>query len=498
MRIVAGLGAVLLAGTAWAGDVVVLEAPSPDEGFHEAAETLAAHHGAEILKLDPARPASLLPALRKLAPRHAILVMPPDAIDFAFQRRFLDAATRVDEDPFVDFAFGYVTGADGKEAKAFAQACIDASARPREAVLAVLSGNAPKSIDSRADYHLRTTSMRPLRGRVAAAEGGHDRAFLAQFLPKLAACNLVEFAGHGFPDQVVGCLDAADLAGVRLPGAVVLNVACWNGVTGAWFDYEKRRLVRKEVAPAKSVALAVLRTGVCGYTAYLCPRPQGPELDRDLVALAVDGATLGDARRRDYDKTLLGFLGFGEERMDLAPLEEGSALPSPSDGIRDLMLPDATGGVLFGDPTVRPFAARAGEDPIEVRHERKPEGIVVDAACAKRSLWLHCDDPAGRVGGKQAMKVYSRIPLGDVLVEEVAVDRIRVGPRDVPSRVVWAVEEDHGERFVHVKVAFPRQDSRGMGEDDALALRFTVRRAASVAKARSAGGTAEAPIRGKR
>ena len=33
------------------------------------------------------------------------------------------------------------------------------------------------------------------------------------------------------------------------------------------------------VPPEESFCLALLRTGVVGYTAYVCPRPAGPELD---------------------------------------------------------------------------------------------------------------------------------------------------------------------------------------------------------------------------
>src|SRR5690606_14973491 len=111
-----------------------------------------------------------------------------------------------------------------------------------------------------------------------------------------------------------------------------------------------------EVAPEESFCLALLDTGVVGYTAYVCPRPAGPELETDLARLIADGASLGDARRRDYDRTVLGFLGYGMERLELAAVADGATLERTGDVVRDLMLEGATGGLLFGDPAVVPFA----------------------------------------------------------------------------------------------------------------------------------------------
>ncbi len=85
------------------------------------------------------------------------------------------------------------------------------------------------------------------------------------------------------------------------------------------------------------------------------------------------------------------------------------------------------------------------------------------------------------------MKVYARIPLGDVRVREVVAESVRVGPRDLESRVLWALEEDHGERFLQLKVVFARQDGRGLGKDDGLTARLRIVAATSAAKEKRAG-----------
>jgi hypothetical protein len=48
------------------------------------------------------------------------------------------------------------------------------------------------------------------------------------------------------------------------------------------------------------------------------------------------------------------------------------------------------------------------------------------------------------------------VPLGKRLVGDVVVDELRVGQASQPSRVLWAVEDDQGERFLQLKVNFPR------------------------------------------
>src|SRR5215510_11781134 len=55
-----------------------------------------------------------------------------------------------------------------------------------------------------------------------------------------------------------------------------------------------------------------------------------------------------------------------------------------------------------------------------------------------------------------AMRVHARLPLGDRHVTDVVVDELKIGKDAQPSRVLWAVEDDHGERFLQLKINFPR------------------------------------------
>ena len=468
---------------------LVLSAVEEADPFHAAAETLAKAYDAEIhpLQVDDLEP--LAEVLRAARPAHVAIVLRPEQLDFSLARRFLQLATEVDDDPFVDFAFGYITGRTGKDALRLAKAGAKRKPMRRDPRLATVSGGVDRSKTFSRDVQLREKSLKSATywcaGEEAFPEDGRDVSFVRKAMRQLRGkVDALTFVGHGYPDQVVGGPRATDLRGANLKDAVVFNVACYTGVTSTWFesDYAAGQERLRVVHPDESFALAVLDAGVLGYTAYLCPRPAGPELDCDRAALIADGLSLGEARRRDYDKTVLGFLGFGEERLDLATVEEGTELVRGGDAVRNLMLEGATGGVLFGDPACVPFEEREGESPVAIECTRDGEDVLVRASVNAASLYLHCSDPTARMGGSMALKVHARVPVGDLPVADVVVERITFGGASVDTRTLWAIETDGDERFVQLKVNFPRDRQRS--GDVQLTARIVRAKSADAAKLR--------------
>src|SRR5205823_14752831 len=175
----------------------------------------------------------------------------------------------------------------------------------------------------------RNKSIAHLEGRLASPpqlqNEERDTQFIKTFLPKLEGKSVVVFGGHGFPREVVGGPTWKDLAGLKLDSAVALNIACYTGVTETWFenDWKKRLLRKRKIPTSESFALALLRTGVIGYVAYVCEWPAGPELFTDVSALVSEGMSLGEVRRRDYDKIVLGYLGYGASKLELKRLADG-------------------------------------------------------------------------------------------------------------------------------------------------------------------------------
>ena len=461
---------LLIAATATAQqvDYVVLAAVAAGDEFDSAARHLEKHHQARLVRFDPGDLEPVRLALETMQPRYVALVMRPEQIDFAFQRRFLQLASEIDDDPFVDCSFGYITGIRGEEALALAKRGTDRSPKSGELTHTVVAGGLKRSFVQEQGFRLRSGKLDTLRiysaGEDAFPDDGRDRKFLAKHLPRVRGRDTVTFVGHGYPREVHGGPDYRDLKDMDLAGTVALNVACYTGTTHGYFDrdWQRRRITKEHVPFEQSFCLTLLQKGVVGYTAYVCPRPAGPELDTDLVALVVDGMSLGAARRRDYDKTVLGFLGFGEERMVLGEIKNNDRVPPNMDAVRDMMLEGATGGVLFGDPACVPFAGLQNESPLAITTEEQPSTagkgsqLLVRAEVGVQGLYLQCSDPTARWGSTMAMKVYTRIPLGDRRVQDVVIDRLAIDGKVQPTRVLWAIEDDHGERFLQLKVNFPR------------------------------------------
>ena len=224
------LACALIGGPSRAQDYVVLSGVPAGDGYRAAAEALAKHRDATLLDFDPSDLAPLRDRLRTIAPRHVAIGLRPEQLDFALARAVLQLATELDDDPFVDFAYGYVTGRTPGDAKAMVEASIQADAAPRKVTrLAQVLGGMETSIAHRRMYQLRKSVLPLLYGFVkGGSEVGaeHDREFVATLLPQLAGASVVTFVGHGMPREVVGGPDFEDLDALRLDGAVVLNVAC--------------------------------------------------------------------------------------------------------------------------------------------------------------------------------------------------------------------------------------------------------------------------------
>jgi hypothetical protein len=498
MRILFLLLSLLFVGTAIAQqvDYVVLAAVEAQGEFDLAARHLENHHHARLVRFQPGDLEPVRQALENMQPRYVALVMRPEQIDFAFQRRFLQLASEIDDDPFVDFAFGYITGIRGEEALALAKRGTDRLPKSGELTHTVVAGGVKRSVVRTQGFRLRDRMLDTLRiytaGEDRFPETGRDRKFLAKQLPRVSGRDTLTFVGHGYPREVHGGPDYRDLKDLDLTGTVALNVACYTGTTHRYFDsdWQRRRITEEHVPFEESFCLTLLQKGVVGYTAYVCPRPAGPELDTDLVALIVDGMSLGTARRRDYDKTVLGYLGFGEERMVLREIKNNDPVPQNIDAVRDMMLEGATGGVLFGDPACVPFAGLKDEGPLKITIKEEPTSpgadgqFLVRAKAGVHGLYLQCSDPTARWESGMAMKVYTRIPLSDRLVRDVVIDRLAIDGKVQPTRVLWAIENDHGDRFLQLKVNFPRPKMARRG----LALSLHVATTSDASLANNRGG----------
>ena len=449
-----------------ASDYLILDLAGPDDPYHVAAERLADLRQGEIVAGDPRRVTQVLEVLKQKQPRYVAVVVRPGDLDINLARTFLKMATQVDSDPFVDFAYGFITGDTPEVAVALAEAGSNAEKqrhKPSLAVVAVGEKMVTKSGVSSQRFPLRKKSLPQLWGQLAGGENfpeGRDAKFIKKLMPQLQGQSLVMLAGHGYPGEIVGGPTWRDFSGLKLDGAVVMNIACYTGVTGRWFEDDHAAGVRRErMAPAgQTVCLAALRTGPAAYVGYACPRPAGPELFMDVTALATEGLSVGEVRRRDYNRVVLAHIAQGFVGMQSQEYADGDPIRPPRDIVKDLLLDMATGGMLFGDPAFQPFDSQPDETPVEVKTERTGERMTVTVAVSGDHLFLQCSEPLATCGPEQlpAMRLLARVPLGQDRVAEVKVRELKAGRQIAKRRLVWAVEEDRGERFLHAKVWFPQ------------------------------------------
>src|SRR5205814_6830419 len=113
-------------------DYVVADAVGRNDAFYKVAERLAAHRRGKIVSLDIDNLSAFRDALRQQPPHYVAVVLRPEELDYDLARRFLAMATQIDDDPFVDFSYGFVTGATAEEALAFVERGIKSEEAHRE------------------------------------------------------------------------------------------------------------------------------------------------------------------------------------------------------------------------------------------------------------------------------------------------------------------------------------------------------------------------------
>jgi hypothetical protein len=176
----------------------------------------------------------------------------------------------------------------------------------------------------------------------------------------------------------------------------------------------------------------------------------------DFAALAAEGLSVGEIRRRDYNRVVLASIANGNEHIKIIQEADGQAIRRPRDLVKDLLLDMATGGVVFGDPKFTPFSPRPDETPTETKIEVINSGFRATVSVGGQHVFFECADQLAMWDEKtQAMRMLAIVPLGKQYVSAVRISELKMGKPIRERRLAWAVEEDHGERWLHAKVNFP-------------------------------------------
>ncbi|MBM4003794.1 MAG: hypothetical protein FJ295_10975 [Planctomycetes bacterium] len=449
-----------------AGRYLVLSLVDSKSEFFPAAQLLANRHAAEIVVVEPSSLETVREKLKAVSPEFVAFVVHPAQLDYNLVNRMFALSTQVDSDPFVDFFWGVITGRDGAAAEKLVRA--SESARPQSTPtigLLGVGGSAIKSSQTMtAAWPLRTGQV-PVTNFLLKGKTDLDRdeKFITETMPKLKEFPIILLASHGYPDGLVAGPKASDLKNIDLSGAVMLNIACYTGVTCDWFedDFQSMTVRKRTVASKDSFCLQAIDSGVAAYIAYVSPRPAGPTMMGEALKVAASGQPLGSLFRESLQDVVMAHLLSGDHCAQSYRLEHETALEqqrTPASVVKRF----STGGVLFGDPAFRPFPAKADSDTRRMNLQAQEDHVTVDIKLQSPVFHFFAGDQLNYWDDQHsALRMECVVPLHDQFVEGVEVLEVPAGIEHY--RWVAAIEHDSGQRQMRWKLNFAQPtDNNGL------------------------------------
>jgi len=506
-----------------------------DRAMRAVAAAAAKFHKTALVELPLAGDAAYEDALRAAMlqerPRALLLFVAPRDLDVNLHRRTLLLATKLDSDPFVDCAFGWMTARDGAALDALwkrTQELRQKGLSSRRWVSPFVMGQGPSQVWPEWGGELQRAAGYESQG-LGYATIEHDAKvfeFAAAHWKDLERAGVLAFTGNGDPqgiwlfddqrnldasrhwpfdpakvghdpDRSMPRLMAADFAKLSLARPLVWSGTCHSAAVGRVFVEgdivstfgATERVTPFELPAGTSLALAWLDAGATALMAPIAAN-HGYSVDLEEEFALTTGAPLGEVVKSTWDD-VVGAAG-GELRL---------ALPvagAPHDHGEPIMQGGGANRLLIGDPTLAPFEAVVAPSEEVTVVKRGPDRfdvIVRWAAGWHTRTWdLYGEDRVrdGRIAARVDLDKLDQL-MGDGAARKlsatvrVAVDdateaeRKRGGTGDgelLPFELTRVMgEEFHGRRWLHLQANAPRKAMEGK----ALVATFEI----TVAKAES-------------
>jgi len=481
--------------------VVTIGAPAEDAAFAGAVARAARFHGAAVLAVADVDDPALRTGLAAAAPEQALVFVPAERLDVRLHRRLLALARQLDDDPFVDVEFGYLTGRDGS---AIARLWERTELLHRRGLASTRWSSVFVASGMRS---VRYAEYLPAEARAAGFQGDalalgiveadpDVRAFAARELPWLAGSAVVTFTGNGDPQGIwlfdgarnldasrhvdyapdrVGLdpdgsmprLLARDVRALDLGGAIVWSGTCHSAVPiRALVEGDIVSTFGRTTGPVvhvlgadESLCLAFVDAGAVALLAPIGAN-HGFAVDREQQFALAHGATLGAAIASTWDDVVLSAGGAPRLGDPVAGDDE------------DVMGGGGANRVLIGDPTLRPFPRvqpRGAATRVEFARERLVAQVDWDAGFQPLAWDMYGDDPA------RDWRVVARVELveGERPVAIASAKVTVVGGDGAPLPYELGpclVEHERGRAILHLCARAPRSSV----SDRAVSARFEV------------------------
>ncbi len=384
--------------------VVLTSVSDTNDPWYDVVDLLAAYRNAPVVTFQPALLNNLLPELMTLAPRYAAVVVRPTELDINFIRRFLMMSTQLDDDPFSDFSYGYITGATAQDAVNFVNNIIFAEQNNVQNFPLNVGGYAASSLNfvfTSADGYLQY--LNPFNYSCIYMETNDDGSGEDFFLDNTSYMmdnKLLDIGHNGDPHMLwlfeggnmnpdppvwdfdstliedpaharVG-LTSQDIGGLNLYPAVAFNGACHAGETkrvmiegdiAATFGDTQGLVKFYTMSDTFSFALSILKTGITGYFAA-CGANNANDQGEEVYNAFLFHEPLGDIHKRTIDGVVMGFLGNSPNLRIFTPnsssytcdiYPSGTFNPNDWSGAYS-MLGGKANRIYFGDPLFNPYA----------------------------------------------------------------------------------------------------------------------------------------------
>lgn len=373
-----------------------------DDFFHPV-YTLADYRDAQIVFFDPNNVSLILPELINLNPRYVAIVVRPEELHINFIREFLMMSTMLDDDPFSDFSYGFITGATADDALSFVNRIIQAESESIEDMPLNIGGYVATSLNL---VYVGSSGWMSLLSPnyesciwLETNDNGVGKNFFNANSSHLNNKKLLDIGHNGdahmlwlFDGGNMTCdppswlydetkienpvyervgLTSYDIAPLNLYPAVAFNGACHSGETKsvmiegdieATFGNTQGLVEFYNMSDTFSFALSILNTGITGYFAP-CGANNANDQGEDVYNTFLYDEPLGDIHKRSVDGVVMGFLGNrpnlrifqqGESTYSSDVLPSGTFDPYQYSGAT-YMLGGKANRIYFGDPLFNPY-----------------------------------------------------------------------------------------------------------------------------------------------